>query len=205
MDKWLTYQQGGELFGMSAEAFRQRARREGWRTQPGNDGRTLVLVPDGAAVRPRVRPTEQSVAQTPEHLPGQTPVQPAVQTPEHASTISGLAVLLTEQHKERERLETDLRTEREAREQVQAELVAEKEARAKAEGVAEAEHQALVRADERANKAEAALALEREARTKAEELARQADTERIAFWSRGRVARVVAAWKGSPRWTNGAE
>lgn len=196
MDKWLTYQQGGELFGMSSEAFRQRARREGWRTQPGNDGRTLVLMPDGAAVRPRVRPPEQSAAQTPEQPPGQTSVQTPAQTPEHASTISGLAALLTEQHKERERLETDLRSERKAREQVQAELVAEKEARAKAEGVAEAERQAFVRADERADKAGAALALEREARTKAAELMRQAEAERDAFWTRGRFARALTAWKG---------
>jgi hypothetical protein len=47
---WLTYAQAGERFGMSPEAARQRARRMRWRTQPGNDGPTLVLVPDSTAV-----------------------------------------------------------------------------------------------------------------------------------------------------------
>jgi hypothetical protein len=70
-EQWLTYQQAGDALGMSAEAVRQRARRLGWRTQPGNEGRTLVLVPDDPAVRPR-RP------------PVQTPVQPAGQTGEDA-------------------------------------------------------------------------------------------------------------------------
>ena len=62
---WLTYAQIAERFGMSAEAARQRARRTRWRTLPGNDGRTLVLVPDGTDVQPRVRPPDQTAVQTP--------------------------------------------------------------------------------------------------------------------------------------------
>jgi hypothetical protein len=42
---WLTYAQAGERLGMSAEAIRSRARRAGWRTMPGNDGKALVLIP----------------------------------------------------------------------------------------------------------------------------------------------------------------
>ena len=49
---WLTYQQIGERFGLGTEAARTRVRRAGWRTQPGNDGRTLALVPDDAELRP---------------------------------------------------------------------------------------------------------------------------------------------------------
>jgi hypothetical protein len=45
-DRWVTYQQAGDLLGLSAEAARKRARRQRWRTQPGNDGRMLVLVPE---------------------------------------------------------------------------------------------------------------------------------------------------------------
>ena len=41
---WLTYAQAGELLGLSPEAVRHRARRNNWRTQPGNDGRTLVMI-----------------------------------------------------------------------------------------------------------------------------------------------------------------
>jgi hypothetical protein len=49
---WLTYQQIGERFGLGTEAARTRVRRAGWRTQPGNDGRILALVPDDAELRP---------------------------------------------------------------------------------------------------------------------------------------------------------
>ena len=51
-DEWLTYAQIGERFGLKAEAARTRVRRLGWRTMPGNDGRTLALVPDDADLRP---------------------------------------------------------------------------------------------------------------------------------------------------------
>src|SRR5277367_6054205 len=50
---WLTYAQASERLGLSPEAVRHRARRAGWRTMPGNDGRTLVLVPDDEEIRPR--------------------------------------------------------------------------------------------------------------------------------------------------------
>jgi hypothetical protein len=63
---WLTYAQVGERFGLSPEAARQRARRLHWRTQPGNDGRTLILVPDSTAVLPRGRPPDRTAVQTPE-------------------------------------------------------------------------------------------------------------------------------------------
>src|SRR5918997_6125670 len=55
-DRWLTYAEAGELFGLSAEAMRKRAHRLRWRTQPGNEGRTLILVPDGAALHPTAHP-----------------------------------------------------------------------------------------------------------------------------------------------------
>jgi len=48
----MTYARIGERFGLGAEAARGRVRRLGWRTQPGNDGRTLALVPDDTELRP---------------------------------------------------------------------------------------------------------------------------------------------------------
>ena len=63
-ETWLTYAQAGERFSTSAEAVRLRARRLGWRTQPGNDGRTLVAVPDDVDVQPRPRPPVQSGVQS---------------------------------------------------------------------------------------------------------------------------------------------
>jgi len=58
---WLSYADAGVRLRLSPEAVRLRARRAGWRRMPGNDGRTLILVPDRADEqsdgRPAVRPT----------------------------------------------------------------------------------------------------------------------------------------------------
>ena len=89
MPEWLTYAQAGDRFGTSAEAVRLRSRRFGWRTQPGNDGRTLVQVPDDAAVQPRPRPDGRS--------PGQPPVQ--------AAEIARLTDLLTAAERRADRAE----------------------------------------------------------------------------------------------------
>jgi colicin import membrane protein len=70
--EWLTYAQAGERFGLSADAVRMRAHRLGWRMQPGNDGRTLVLVPEDATVQPRARSPERSEAHSDERSPAQT-------------------------------------------------------------------------------------------------------------------------------------
>ena len=71
MPEWLTYAQAGERFGLTADAVRMRAHRLGWRVQPGNDGRTLVLVPDDAAVHPRPRSPARSAARSVEGSPEQ--------------------------------------------------------------------------------------------------------------------------------------
>jgi hypothetical protein len=90
MDRWLTYAAAGELLGMTPEAVRQRARRQRWRTQPGNDGKTLILLPDGEVVRPRVRPPER------------TPGQPADQSGE----VDALRELVGELRRNLEAAET---------------------------------------------------------------------------------------------------
>jgi hypothetical protein len=79
---WLTYAQAGERFGLSSEAVRLRAKRLGWRVQPGNDGRSLVLVPDDVTVRPRPR------------TPVQSADQPTVQPAGQAEEIARLTALL---------------------------------------------------------------------------------------------------------------
>jgi len=63
---WLTWQQAGGRFGLSPDAVRMRARRLGWRTQPGNEGRTLVEIPDDAEVKPPERARERSTEGSPE-------------------------------------------------------------------------------------------------------------------------------------------
>src|SRR4051812_46603286 len=51
-DRWATYEEAGEAFGLSADAMRKRARRLGWRVTAGNDGKARVLIPDGAGLSP---------------------------------------------------------------------------------------------------------------------------------------------------------
>jgi len=44
-DQWLSYADAAKVLGMAPESVRQRARREHWRKQLGNDGKALILVP----------------------------------------------------------------------------------------------------------------------------------------------------------------
>jgi hypothetical protein len=101
MPDWLTYAQASERFSVSAEAVRLRARRLGWRTQPGNDGRTLVLVPDDADVQPRPRPAEQP--------PGHDAVQAALQREraDQAENTADLERLRADQAEKRAESERD--------------------------------------------------------------------------------------------------
>jgi hypothetical protein len=113
-----------------------------------------------------------------------------------SSEINGLVRLLTAAHERADKTEVDLRIEREAREAVQAELAAEKDARAKAEGKTEAAEQALAGERARANALGAKLEQsETRARTAEGEASalRQAEAERKG---RGRLRRVLAAWRG---------
>ena len=79
---WLTWQQAGGRFGLSPDAVRMRARRLGWRTQPGNEGRTLVEIPDDAEVKP------------PERAPERVRAGSTEGSPEQAGSITRLTVLL---------------------------------------------------------------------------------------------------------------
>jgi len=73
---WLTYTEAAERLNLSAEAVRQRARRQSWRKQSGNDGRALVYVPlDIEAEQP-----PEHTAERPDTGGQPSGVQPAVQT-----------------------------------------------------------------------------------------------------------------------------
>ena len=58
--EWLTYEQAAERLHVSAAAVRARAMRGGWRRQPGNDGKSRVLITAdvvrAAAEQPREQP-----------------------------------------------------------------------------------------------------------------------------------------------------
>src|SRR4051794_21815533 len=71
---WMTYPAAAAALGMTPESVWQRARREHWRKQLGNDGKALIPVPDDARIpagdadddapapRPRPRPEPDALA-----------------------------------------------------------------------------------------------------------------------------------------------
>lgn len=108
-EQWLTYQQAAELLGMSSEAVRQRARRRHWRTQPGNDGKALVLVPPDEVVR----------------LVGRPAVQPTVQTPVQPAETEALSTLVNTLRDQLERSQNTAEAERQQHIAERERLVAE--------------------------------------------------------------------------------
>jgi len=59
----MTYKEAASEFGLSPEAIRKRARRLRWEIVPWNDGKTRVVVPFGAELRPPARPTGRPTGQ----------------------------------------------------------------------------------------------------------------------------------------------
>jgi hypothetical protein len=94
-EEWLTYRDIGARLGLNVEAVRTRVRRAGWRTQPGNDGRTRVLVPVEVLVE-SVRPDEDRV----NHQVNRT------------ADLTGLLALLTAAEARVGRMEKQLEAER---------------------------------------------------------------------------------------------
>jgi hypothetical protein len=64
-ERWLTYAEIGELFGITSSAARMLAKRRGWpRRTPNMYGdRARVLVPDDAVVQPRAASSDEHTAQ----------------------------------------------------------------------------------------------------------------------------------------------
>jgi len=94
-EEWMTYREIGARLGINVEAVRTRVRRAGWRTQPGNDGRTRVLVPDRVLVEP-VTPEEEGVNER----------------VNRTGDVTGLVALLTAAEARVTRLEGQLQAER---------------------------------------------------------------------------------------------
>ena len=65
--EWLTYEQAAERLHVSAAAVRARAMRGGWRRQPGNDGKSRVLITAdvvrAAAEQPHEQPRKTPIAE----------------------------------------------------------------------------------------------------------------------------------------------
>ena len=189
--RWLTFAQAGAELGLSAEATRSRARRAGWRTMPGNDGRTLVMIPEELAIeaRPAGRPAGR---------PSEDPVATARSTETLAAAVSslqGALATLTEQLiRERDRADRAvdqvgrIEKERDAL-QGQVDALSAKLADAQTELAAARDQSEAARAE-----AAAAQMAQAEAEADAAEL-RQAE-------ARGRAG---AAWRGSGRRGGGSE
>lgn len=174
-DRWMTYEQAGELFALSSEAIRKRSRRLGWRTQAGNEGRTLILVPDRAELRP---PGRQA---------GHPPGPPAGDQPDGPA-----AELVAELRRRAEAAEAQAGTAEARARQLAGELASQHERAGRAEGERD-----VVQAEAAALRAEAArlreaMVAERERANAA--LARAMEAEaRLAAGSP--VARALKTWR----------
>jgi hypothetical protein len=164
-EEWLTYREISARLGLNVEAVRTRVRRAGWRTQPGNDGRTRVLVPVEVFVEP-VRETEDWVNRR----------------VNKTGDLTGLVALLTAAEARISRLEGQLEAECDrvngARSEVDRLRVEIAELTAQTD-----------RAKQASTEAEAAARIAVDAL----KAARQAEE---AWKARGRLRRVLAAWRG---------
>lgn len=107
----MTYQEAAALFGSTPDAVRARARRSHWRRQRSNDGKTLVLVPDG--------PGEHVLSTSLEHPPVRSPGRPGEQ-PEQGEVLRLALELLRDQAAEHRRERRDAEERERA---LQAEVV----------------------------------------------------------------------------------
>jgi hypothetical protein len=193
---WFTYAQAGERLGMSAEAIRSRARRAGWRTMPGNDGKALVLIPDDATIEPR-----------PAGRPGQRPAEQTEDVARLTEALAAAADRLADQlEHERARADAAVTLAAELREAIavlEARLAGSEgalaEARAHAERAETSRDTDRARAEALRQMLDEAEAAEERARARVEtaedyvEALRQTEEARRG---RGRLARLRAAWRG---------
>jgi hypothetical protein len=183
--EWLTYAQIRDRYALgSAEAARTRVRRLGWRTMPGNDGRTLVLVPEAADLRPGGAHAVLPVGDRADD-----------DTEDRAVTVT-LTGLLTEMTARADRAEQ--RTD-EANGRAEAALaLAERTLAQLADATERADRTAalLTATTERAAGAEAARDQARAEAERARETAELLRQRESTWWTQGRWRRVLAAWRG---------
>lgn len=118
-DRWLSYADAAALLGMTPESVRQRARREHWRKQLGNEGKALVLVPIDAA-RNLAGDTGGDAGATP-------PVPRPVKHPEPDPVASAYNARIKDLEARATELREDLDKERQERDRERDERLAERE------------------------------------------------------------------------------
>ncbi len=179
-EQWLTYQQAGELLGVSAEAIRRHAARHRWRRQRGNDGRALVLVTEREAGQVRARPGGHQPGRPGGHLSGRPPGQAG-----EVATVADMMAALVADRRAAEAKVAEVRQE--------ADQLRERAARA--EGELDGLREAMRRADagvQRAEEGRRTAEVERDAaRGEAAQLRDDALAERER--ASAALARAVAA------------
>jgi hypothetical protein len=198
-DRWLTYQQAGDLLGVSAEAIRRHARRHGWRVQRGNDGKALVLVPATAAsegwARPGGRPDDARAG------------GPGGQAPGQPSDVVTIADMMSALVADRRAAEADAAQARREADELRREVGEARERAARVEGELAGVRVTFEQAQGRAERAEAEAAASRdavaralsEAATRRESEAREAvRAERADAARREAEATLVELTAGGP-------
>ena len=197
---WLTYAQAGERFGLTSDAMRMRARRLGWRSQPGNDGRTLILVPEDTTIEPRARSAEGFPQRAAEQSEVIERFLDRIEAADARAARAEHRAEQAEQRVERAEQRTDQAEQRADAERARADQLRERleiahgvltTAEKRADQLRESldTRETLLRmAERRAREAEDAAAVLREVAA----AQRQAEAERKA---RGLVSRLRAAWR----------
>jgi hypothetical protein len=171
-DRWLSYADAAALLGMTPESVRQRARREHWRKQLGNEGKALILVPADTDRIPAGDTAVEALATRP------------VKRPESDTILAALQARLAEMETRTTELRADVDRERAERlqERDRADRLTDK--------VASLARQ-LVQTVQEAGSRESAVS---EQLSQAKTLASQREAE--ASSARGELA----AWKARPWW-----
>jgi hypothetical protein len=167
--RWLSYDELGQIRGISRESAIRLARREKWRRTRGNDGTARIFCPGDWLKSSRKHPEDGSPGQPAIHRPNPGDAREDLS---HAikAFADGLAAFREQVEAERQRANwAEL-----ARDAARTELSAEKEVRARTE-------QDRTRAEERADRAEAELAGAQEAPAGAETRLREAEAARAEF------------------------
>lgn len=89
-EQWLNYQQLAQLWAMSPEAARTRARRGNYQRRVGNDGQAEVLVDTAAPVRKPRPPRAGGQSRTAATLPAPATESPPPATAEALGAIAAL-------------------------------------------------------------------------------------------------------------------
>jgi hypothetical protein len=221
--RWMTKAELATARGISVESADRLIRRQGWRKVPGNDGRARVLVPL-SGLRTFEQPRADSPTDAP--APAPTDNTQAVHIAEAAlatlrEQIGRERVRADSAQADRDRLTARVAEAEASLAAVTARAEAAEAARDRAEGRADrlttaaAQTEAVLAGERtRADRAETAITSEllradvlrdkldtvrydldmaRQAAAQAAETLRQADAKRKA---RGRLRRVLAAWRG---------